>query len=176
MTAIDTEPLAPRVDVVLAGAHGPFETGLKALARLTDGAVYVCTAPGGGVPVPDGDRFRREEFAGVHPAGAPGLHIHRLDPVSRDRQAWYVGYQDVVAMGRLFDTGELAVERVVALAGPAVSHPGWCGRGSARRSPMSSPTSRSTTGCGWCRAPCWRGGRRRVPPPATWAAITGRSA
>ncbi len=123
VTAIDTEPLAPRVDVVLEGAHGPFENGLKALARMTDGAVYVCTAPDGGVPVPAGDRFRREEFAGVHPAGAPGLHIHRLDPVSRDRQVWYVGYQDVVAMGRLFETGELAVERVVALAGPAVSRP-----------------------------------------------------
>lgn len=123
VTAIDTEPLAPRVEVVLAGAHGAFETGLKALARLTDGLVYVCTAPGGAVPVPDGDRFRREDFAGVHPAGAPGLHIHRLDPVSRDRLVWYIGYQDVVAVGRLFETGELAVERVAALAGPALSHP-----------------------------------------------------
>ena len=123
VTAIDTEPLAPRVDVVLDGAHGPFENGLKALARMTDGAVYVCAAPGSRVPVPAGDRFRREEFAGVHPAGAPGLHIHLLDPVSRDRQVWHVGYQDVVAMGRLFETGEPAVERVAALAGPAVSHP-----------------------------------------------------
>ena len=123
VTAIDTEPLAPRVEVVLEGAHGAFETGLKALARLTDGVVYVCTAPRGRVPVPDGDRFRREEFAGVHPAGAPGLHIHRLDPVGRDKLVWYVGYQDVVAVGRLFETGELAVERVVALAGPALSRP-----------------------------------------------------
>ena len=123
VTAIDTEPLAPQVDVVLDGAHGPFENGLNALARMTDGAVYVCTAPDARVPVPAGDRFRREEFAGVHPAGAPGLHIHRLDPVGRDRQVWYVGYQDVVAIGRLFETGELAVERVAALAGPALSHP-----------------------------------------------------
>lgn len=123
VTAIDTEPLAPAVDIVLDGAHGPFENGLKALARLTDGVVYVCTAPDGRAPVPAGDSFRREEFAGVHPAGAPGLHIHRLDPVSRRKQVWYVGYQDVIAIGRLFETGELAVERVAALAGPAVSRP-----------------------------------------------------
>ena len=123
VTAIDTEPLAPRVEIVLDGATGPFENGLKALAQMTDGVVYVCTAPDGRVPVPAGDRFRREEFAGVHPAGAPGLHIHRLDPVNRDKQVWYVGYQDVVAIGRLFETGELAVERVVALAGPSVSRP-----------------------------------------------------
>ncbi len=123
VTAIDTEPLAPRVEVVLDGAHGPFENGLKALAQMTDGVVYVCTAPGGRVPVPAGDRFRREEFAGTHPAGTPGLHIHRLDPVNRNKQVWYVGYQDVVAIGRLFETGELAVERVVALTGPALSRP-----------------------------------------------------
>ena len=123
VTAIDTEPLAPRVEVVLDGAHGPFENGLKALAQMTDGVVYVCTAPDGRVPVPAGDRFRREEFAGVHPAGTAGLHIHRLDPVSRDKQVWYVGYQDVAAIGRLFETGELAVDRVVALAGPALSRP-----------------------------------------------------
>jgi Na+-transporting NADH:ubiquinone oxidoreductase subunit A len=123
VTAIDTEPLAPRVEVVLDGAHGPFENGLKALAQMTAGVVYVCTAPDARVPVPAGDRFRREEFAGVHPAGTPGVHIHRLDPVNRNRQVWHVGYQDVVAIGRLFETGELAVERVVALAGPALSRP-----------------------------------------------------
>ena len=123
VTAIDTEPLAPRVDVVLEGAHRLFEVGLAVLSRLTDGVVYLCTAPQSGVPVPVADWLRHEEFAGVHPAGTPGLHIHRLDPVSRNKQVWHVGYQDVVAIGRLFDTGELAVDRVVALAGPAQPQP-----------------------------------------------------
>ncbi len=123
VTAIDTEPLAPDVSVVLEGAHGPFERGVAALARLTDGRVYVCTAPSSGVPVPSGDRIRREEFGGVHPAGNPGVHMHVLDPVTRDKLAWHVGYQDVAAMGRLFDTGELSVERVIALAGPAQPNP-----------------------------------------------------
>ena len=123
VTAIDTEPLAPRVEVVLQGAQGPFERGLVALTRLTEGLVYVCTAPRSGVPLPTTEQIRHEEFAGVHPAGVPGLHIHWLDPVGRDKQAWHVGYQDVVAIGRLFDTGELAVDRVVALSGPAQSQP-----------------------------------------------------
>ena len=123
VTAIDTEPLTPAVDVVLQGAHGPFERGLAALARLTDGAVYVCTAPDSTVPVGDGERIRHEEFAGVHPAGTAGLHIHLLDPVDRGKLVWHVGYQDVVAMGRLFESGDLAVDRVVALAGPAQVHP-----------------------------------------------------
>ncbi len=123
VTAIDTEPFAPRVDVVLEGAQGPFERGVAALSRLTDGVVYVCTAPDSDVAVPTGDRIRHEEFAGVHPAGTSGLHIHLLDPADRETLVWHVGYQDVVAIGRLFETGELAVDRVVALAGPAQSQP-----------------------------------------------------
>jgi Na+-transporting NADH:ubiquinone oxidoreductase subunit A len=123
VTAIDTEPFAPQVDVVLEGAHGPFERGVTALSRLTDGPVYVCTALGGGVPIPAGDRIRHEEFAGVHPTGTAGLHIHLLDPVDREKLVWHVGYQDVVAIGRLFETGTLTVDRVVALAGPAQRRP-----------------------------------------------------
>ena len=123
VTAIDTEPFAPDVDVVLEGAHGPFERGLAVLSRLTDGVVYVCTALDSGVPMPVGERIRHEEFAGVHPAGTAGLHIHLLDPVARGKLVWHVGYQDVVAIGRLFETGELAVDRVVALAGPAQPRP-----------------------------------------------------
>jgi Na+-transporting NADH:ubiquinone oxidoreductase subunit A len=123
VTAIDTEPLAPRVDVVLEGVHGPFERGVAALTRLTDGLVYVCTAPDSGVPVPAGDRIRHEEFAGVHPAGTAGLHIHLVDPVGPGKPVWHVGYQDVVAIGQLFETGDLPVDRVVALSGPAQTRP-----------------------------------------------------
>ena len=123
VTAIDTEPFAPRVDVVLEGAHGAFEHGVTALSRLTDGVVYICTATDGGVPIPDGERIRHEEFSGVHPAGTAGLHIHVLDPIAQGKLVWHVGYQDVVAIGRLFEDGELAVDRVVALAGPAQPRP-----------------------------------------------------
>ncbi|MDA1093201.1 MAG: Na(+)-translocating NADH-quinone reductase subunit A [Acidobacteria bacterium] len=123
VTAIDTEPLTPDVDVVLQRAHGAFERGVAALARLTDGTVYVCTAPGSTVPVAQTERVRREEFAGIHPAGTAGLHIHLLAPVDRAKLVWHVGYQDVVAIGRLFESGELPVDRVVALAGPAHPRP-----------------------------------------------------
>lgn len=123
VTAIDTEPLAPAVDVALAGQHRLFERGVLVLTRLTEGPVYVCTGPGAAVPVPDDDRVRHEEFTGPHPAGTVGLHIHTLHPVGRERFVWHVGYQDVVAIGGLFETGELSVDRVVALTGPAHPQP-----------------------------------------------------
>ena len=52
-----------------------------------------------------------------------GTHIHFLEPVSRNHVVWTVGYQDVVAIGKLFTQGKLSVERVVAIAGPVVDKP-----------------------------------------------------
>jgi Na+-transporting NADH:ubiquinone oxidoreductase subunit A len=123
VTAADSQPLAPRPALVLKDAEEELAGGVKALSHLTDGAVYVCTDAEPGFAVPGGDRIRHERFAGPHPAGTPGFHIHTLDPVDRSKRVWYVGYQDVVAIGRLFATGELDPSRVVALAGPGVREP-----------------------------------------------------
>ncbi|MEM6456443.1 MAG: Na(+)-translocating NADH-quinone reductase subunit A [Acidobacteriota bacterium] len=123
VTAIDTAPLAPDPQVVLAGREDDFQRGLVALSKLTDGPVFVCTAPDANIPVPLGEPFRHEVFAGPHPAGTVGVHIHTLMPVSRKRTVWHIGYQDVIAIGRLFDRGELDVTRVVSLAGPPVLRP-----------------------------------------------------
>ena len=64
-----------------------------------------------------------EVFDGPHPAGNAGTHIHFLCPVDLERTVWHIGYQDVAAIGRLFTTGRLDVERVIALAGPGVQQP-----------------------------------------------------
>ena len=120
---MDTNPLAPPVDTVLERHHGNFERGLLALVKLTDGPVYVCTASDSSLPVPHHERLRREVFLGPHPAGTVGLYIHTLDPVDRRKLVWHIGYRDVAAIGALFDSGKLDVERVVALAGPAVREP-----------------------------------------------------
>lgn len=123
VTAIDTEPLAPRPEWTIALRAADFEAGLSAVARLTDGPVFLCKAPGAEIPAGDPDRITIAEFAGPHPAGLVGTHIHHLDPVGPDRSVWHVGYQDAIAIGALFTRGRLSVERVVALAGPAVRRP-----------------------------------------------------
>jgi Na+-transporting NADH:ubiquinone oxidoreductase subunit A len=126
VTAMDTNPLAPSVEQALEGKLGDFERGLLAIAKLTDGPVYVCTSAAtdeAAIPVPDRSPFRREQFAGPHPSGTPGYHIHVLDPVDRNKQVWHVEAEDVAAIGRLFDSGELALDRVISFAGPAVQRP-----------------------------------------------------
>ena len=125
---IDTNPLAAYPDVVLEGKEDDFCQGLAALKTLTDGPVHVCTAPGMKVPGgPGGSQpvngVQVTEFDGPHPAGLPGTHIHFLSPASDRRAVWYIGYQDVIAIGHLVRTGQLMVERIISLAGPQVTKP-----------------------------------------------------
>jgi Na+-transporting NADH:ubiquinone oxidoreductase subunit A len=123
VTAVDTHPLAPPPPAVIAAREREFTLGLAALVRLTEGWLYLCQAPGPMLPRPEHEQIVVARFAGPHPAGLPGTHIHLLGPVSLERTVWHVGYQDVIAIGALLVTGRLPVERVVALAGPGVHRP-----------------------------------------------------
>ncbi|NKB88352.1 MAG: Na(+)-translocating NADH-quinone reductase subunit A [Acidobacteria bacterium] len=123
VTAMDSNPLAPDVAAIVADRPAEFEAGLAALAQLTEGIVYVCAGADAKVSVPSHERVRVEQFKGQHPSGTPGWHIHTLDPVDRNKLVWHLGAQDVIAIGHLFRTGKLMVERVIALAGPSVTRP-----------------------------------------------------
>ncbi len=123
VTAIDTNPLAPDPAVIIAEDKDSFSAGLKVVSKLSEGPTFVCTAPRADVPCPESDKFRRGEFEGPHPAGLVGTHIHFLDPVGKTKTVWHIGYQDVLAIGRLFLTGRLATERVVSIGGPMVRNP-----------------------------------------------------
>ena len=46
------------------------------------------------------------------------MHIHTLCPVNRNRSVWHIGYQDLAAIGHLFNTGKLEVNRFVGIGGP----------------------------------------------------------
>lgn len=43
--------------------------------------------------------------------------------MSLTKQVWHLNYQDVIAIGKLFTTGELCSERVIALGGPQAANP-----------------------------------------------------
>jgi Na+-transporting NADH:ubiquinone oxidoreductase subunit A len=122
VTAMDTNPLAADPVVVINEQSEAFTAGLDILSRLTDGQVYVCKK---GQSLPRSQQANIEEhvFDGPHPAGLPGTHMHYLYPVDMDHTAWSINYQDVIAFGQLFLTGELYTDRVISLAGPAVNNP-----------------------------------------------------
>ena len=123
VTAMDSNPLAADPAVVLAGRTAEFVSGLEVLSTLTEGTVYVCRRAGSEIPGEGKTPTEYHAFEGPHPAGLVGTHIHMLKPVSADRAVWTIGYQDVVAIGHLFNTGQLLTERVISLAGPVVRQP-----------------------------------------------------
>jgi len=125
ITAMDTNPLAPAVEKILEDKvkEKAFINGLIVLSKLTEGKLFLCKSPGASIPTADLDKLCVEEFSGPHPAGNVGTHIHFLDPVHREKTVWHIDAQDVAAVGDLFTTGKIPVERVIALAGPLVKKP-----------------------------------------------------
>ncbi|HEA3279559.1 TPA: Na(+)-translocating NADH-quinone reductase subunit A [Pasteurella multocida] len=123
VNAMDTNPLCADPQVIVQQSAQAFEAGLTVLSRLHEGKMYLCKAANASIPSPSIANLDVKEFAGPHPAGLSGTHIHFIDPVSATKFVWYINYQDVIAVGKLFTTGELDVSRVVSLAGPQVKNP-----------------------------------------------------
>ena len=121
VTAMDTNPLAADPAVIIKQHAADFEAGLKVLSRL--GKVWLCKADGASIPCESVSGVSTESFAGPHPAGLPGTHIHKLDPVNEVKTVWQINYQDVIAFGVLFSQGKIWTDRYVALAGPQVEKP-----------------------------------------------------
>jgi Na+-transporting NADH:ubiquinone oxidoreductase subunit A len=122
VSVMDTSPLAADPQVIIAQRSEDFTNGLQVISRLTGGKVYVNKAPGADIAIGDAN-VEVNEFSGVHPAGLVGTHIHYLDAVGQGKKVWHVGYQDVLAIGSLFTTGELDNRKVISLGGPEAKNP-----------------------------------------------------
>ena len=120
ITAMDTEPLCPDAELIINHDLKAFNEGLKKISLLTKGKVFICTKNNSQLKVNDFDTY---EFAGPHPAGLAGTHMHFLDAPSAIKTVWSIGYQDVIAIGKLFLTGFIDVSRIVSIAGPHALKP-----------------------------------------------------
>lgn len=123
VTAMDTRPLAPDPAIIIADAAEDFSRGLRLIAKLTDGKSYVCHHADATLPKVDLQNVSYSAFSGPHPAGLVGTHIHFLEPAHAEKTVWHLSYQDVIAIGRLFASGQLPTERIIAVCGPAAPSP-----------------------------------------------------
>ena len=123
VTATDTNPLAADPALIIAEQTEAFSLGLDLLAKLTAGKLYLCTASGAQIPQGRAANIEVAQFEGPHPSGLAGTHVHYLEGASSEKVVWTIGYQDVIAVGRLFLDGRLYTERVIALGGPQVERP-----------------------------------------------------
>ncbi|WP_170529873.1 Na(+)-translocating NADH-quinone reductase subunit A [Ruegeria arenilitoris] len=123
VTAMDSEPLAADAALIINDAAEAFAAGLAAVAKLTEGKAYLCQKDGDTIPGADLPGVEAAAFSGPHPAGLAGTHIHFLEPVTAAKTVWTIGYQDVIAIGRLLQSGHLDPNVVVALTGPGARQP-----------------------------------------------------
>lgn len=124
ISGFDSAPLAPDYEFILRGQEEQFQTGINALARLTTGKVYL------GLPASGDNKIFSQlknvevnYFDGPHPAGNVGIQIHHIKPVNKGEVVWTVNPQDVVIMGRLFETGKVDFTKIIALTGSEVTRP-----------------------------------------------------
>jgi Na+-transporting NADH:ubiquinone oxidoreductase subunit A len=123
VNAMDTEPLSADPAVVIADAGDAFAKGLGAITALTEGKTYLCFENGANVPGADLAGVTAATFSGPHPAGLSGTHMHFLEPPTGEKTVWTIGYQDVITIGRLLETGKVDGSRVVAISGPMAAKP-----------------------------------------------------
>ena len=112
--------MSPEAELIINNNSEAFNEGLKNISVLTEGKTFVCTRENSEIKV---NNFEIHEFSGPHPAGLAGTHIHFLDPPNSEKIVWSIGYQDVIAIGKLFLTGFINVERIVAISGPLAKKP-----------------------------------------------------
>ena len=126
INAMDTNPLAADPAVIIGEQLQDFVMGVNLLARLPRYRLHLCAAPA------LAEQFKAQtfngnvvqhQFKGPHPAGLSGTHMHFIEPAGPQKEIWSINYQDVIAVARLFRTGNLSVERVLSLAGPQVAEP-----------------------------------------------------
>lgn len=119
ISAFDTAPLAPDLDMVVRGEEDCFQMGVDALAKLTKGKVYlgVHRRKTASKAYLECRNAEIRAFDGPHPCGNVGIQIHHIAPISKGDVVWYVHPQDVVIMGRLFKKGIYDATKIVAVGG-----------------------------------------------------------
>lgn len=122
VSAFYSAPLAPDFDFVIKGQEKDFQTGLDALAKLTEGKLYVGLKKGSAVKVSNAEVV---EFEGPHPAGNLSVQINHIKPVNKGETVWAIRPDDVILIGRLFNTGVADFTRLIAVTGSELDKTGY---------------------------------------------------
>ena len=122
VSAFYSTPLAPNFDFILKGQEVDFQVGLDALAKLTDGKVYVGVRKGSAVKA---NGVEIVEVEGPHPAGNVGVQINHIKPVNKGEVVWTVNPANVIMIGRLFNKGVADFSRLVVLTGSETTERGY---------------------------------------------------
>lgn len=124
ISGFDSAPLAPDYEYILKGQTSAFQTGINALSKLTDGQIHVGIRPEQANDFFSGIKnIEITQFAGPHPAGNVGIQIHHINPINKGDLIWTISPQEVIFIGRLFETGRIDLTKIIALTGSEITAP-----------------------------------------------------
>lgn len=123
ISSFDSAPLAPDYSFILKGQEKMLQSGINALAKLTDGKVFLGLRDGDAGFFGQLKNVETNIFSGPHPAGVVGIQIHQVSPINKGELVWTINLLDVLFIGRLFETGKIDMRKIVALTGSEVNTP-----------------------------------------------------
>lgn len=124
ISGFDSAPMGPDFEFVLKGQASAFQTGINALSKLTDGQIHVGIRPEQANGFFSGIKnIEITQFSGPHPSGNVGIQIHHVSPVNKGDIIWTISPQEVIYIGRLFETGRIDLTKIIALTGSEVTAP-----------------------------------------------------
>ncbi|MGM9749184.1 MAG: Na(+)-translocating NADH-quinone reductase subunit A [Candidatus Cryptobacteroides sp.] len=127
VSAFNTAPLAADMEYALRDEMADIQTGINAVAKLTDGGVHLSLNKMNysGTPFHKLENVIQHTFAGPHPAGNVGVQIHHISPIAKGETVWTISLLMLAAIGRLFNTGKYDLRRKVAVTGPVAVDPSY---------------------------------------------------
>lgn len=122
ISGFDSAPLAPDFEFILKNELEAFQVGIQALAKLTNGKVYLgVSSPSSILASVKGAEVN--VFNGPHPAGNVGIQMHHVKPINKGEVVWTVGVMSVLFIGRYFKNGKLDFSKQIAVTGSEVKAP-----------------------------------------------------
>ena len=124
ISGFDSAPLAPDYDFLFSNEKSALQTGIDALAKLTNGKIYLGLSPKqqGGV-FASLKNVELNIFDGPHPAGNVGIQIDKVSPLVKGSLVWTIAPQAIVYIGRLFESGKVDLRKTIVLTGSEVKAP-----------------------------------------------------
>lgn len=114
-------PLAADFEVVLKGNEADFQTGIDALSKIAK--VHLGVKPSASSALTNAKNAVVTVFDGKCPAGNVGVQINNVLPVNKGEVVWTLGAEEVIFIGRLFNTGKVDLTRTIAVAGSEIKAP-----------------------------------------------------
>ena len=118
ISGYNSAPLSVDLSDIISNQKESFQIGLNALAKLTDGTVFLTSKN----PM-EFDNIINQTISGPHPSGNVGIQIHHIKPLKPGEVVWTVNAQHVITIGKLFQLGYYDPKCVVSIGGSGSSNP-----------------------------------------------------